>query len=54
MARPHRAQPEGLRSVDMGVFLDRARSANVQGKQLELLAFLTENWPRLSALTALL
>ena len=28
--------------VDMGVFLVPARSVNVQGKQLELLEFLTE------------
>jgi hypothetical protein len=54
MARPDRAQPEGLRDPDMGAVLQPARSAHGQGKQLELLAFLAENCAQLSAFTALL
>jgi hypothetical protein len=54
MAGPDRAQPEGLRTVDMGAFSERARFANCSGKRLELLEFLTKLLPQLSAFTALL
>jgi hypothetical protein len=54
MAGPHRAQPEGLRSLDMGAFSERARSVDRLSKQLELLMFSTKNYVQLSAYTALL
>ena len=48
------AQPEGLRSLDMGAFSERARSVDKLSKQLELLMFSTKNYVQLSAYTALL
>jgi hypothetical protein len=54
MARPDRAQPEGLRNPDMGAFSERARSADGLYKYLESFIFSTGNSLQLSAFTALL
>jgi hypothetical protein len=39
MAGPDRAQPEGLRNLDMGALPERARPGIGSGKLLEILVF---------------
>jgi hypothetical protein len=54
MAKPHRAQPEGLRNPDMGAVSGPARPGGALYKLLFLHEFFLKSRLRLSTFTALL